>query len=98
MQSSIIENLMNKHIEEQKRKEIVIERMEDYKTALNRVAATNEGKLLLKYMVRFAGLFSDPPQLNPAQLIEDRGRRAYYLKMIRPYLEKKFRKEIENYD
>jgi len=92
---SVVEKLLAKHIEGEKQQEVVIERIEEYKLAVNRIASMNEGKLLFKYMLKFNSLFADDAQLNPAKLIEDKGKRAYYLKLIRPYLDPKLRMEIE---
>jgi hypothetical protein len=88
----LLENAANRH----KQQEIQIENQKEYQLAVNRVFSTNEGKLLAKYLLKHSGVFNDDEQLNPAKLIEDKGRRSYYLKLIRPYLDQKLRMEIEN--
>lgn len=93
---SKIDDMLDKAMERTKQAEIVIENQKEYALAVNRVFSTNEGKLVAEYMFKFIGLFDDPPLLNPAGLIEEKGKKSYYLKMIRPYLEKKLRMEIEN--
>lgn len=94
--NSVVDNLLAKHAEAHKQAEIVIENEKDYRAAVNRIFSRNDGKLLIKYLLKFSGIYNDSPQINPAQLIEDKGKRAYYLKMIRPYLDKTLRMEIEN--
>jgi hypothetical protein len=91
-----------KKIEEKKRQseiaeQVVIERVDDYKVALNRIFSSPDGKYFAKYLLKYINLFNDNFDIsNPAKLIEEKARRAVYLKMIRPYLDVEIRKEIEN--
>lgn len=95
---SKVDEILSKHLERTKQEEIVIENIAEYRLALKRIFSKNEGKLMAKYMLKFMGLFADDPQLNPAGLIEAKGRKSYYLKMIRPHLDKTLIMEIESYD
>lgn len=95
-EKSIVDLLAKRQEEREKQQEVIVENIEEYKLSLNRIFAMNEGKILAKYMLRFSGVFADDNQLNPAKLIEDKGKRAYYLKMIRPFLDPQLRMELEN--
>lgn len=93
---SVVDALAKKQAERDKQQEVVIENIEEYKIALNRIFSMNEGKLFAKYLLRFCMVFNDDTQLNPAKLIEDKGKRAVYLKMVRPFIDKQLIMEIEN--
>lgn len=93
---SIVDAMAKREEERQKQQEVVIENIEEYRVALNRIFSMNEGKLLAKYLLRFCMVFNDDAQLNPAKLIEDKGKRAVYLKMIRPFLDRQIKQEVEN--
>lgn len=81
------------HAEKQ---EALIEKIEDWKAALNRIASTPDGQLLLGNMFKFAGFFSPESNAgNGVRLVEMEGRRKFYSLYVRPYLEPKLRKEIE---
>jgi len=94
--NSIVDVMARRQEEREKANEIVIERIEDYKAALNNIFSSADGKYFAQYLLKFCGIFNDDIQLNPAKLVEDKGKKSVYLKMIRPYLEREVRKEIEN--
>ena len=79
-----------------KQEAIAKESEEDYKNALNGMAATPNGQFVLKQLIRYCGVFAHDDVLNPAKLVEDRGKRSVYLKLIRPYLDKQTLIELEN--
>ncbi len=89
---------MARHAEREKALLIQKEDEQDYKKALNEFCASKEGRYLFSRWLRYIGLFSTDDQINPAQLVVDKGKKDFYLKMIRPYLDKKTRKDLENYD
>lgn len=95
---NIVDALAKKAAEREKSQEVVIENIEEYKQALNMVFSTNEGKLVMKYLLRHSGIFNDDAQLDAAKLVEGKGRKSVYLKMIRPFLDKQLRMELESYD
>lgn len=95
-ENSIIDELARRQQEREKSEQVVIENIEEYKLALNRIFSMNEGKLMAKYLLRFIGLNQDRDDINPAKLIEDKGKKSVYLRMIRPYLAREIRAEIEN--
>lgn len=93
---SVIGEMEKRQAEREQAKEIQIENEKEYRVAVNKIFSSNEGKMLAKYMLRFNGVFQAYTQLNPAKIVEEAVLRSYYLKMIRPYLDKKIRMEIEN--
>jgi len=93
--TSTAERLMKKAKEKEKQEELKIEAAEEWKKLVNSIAASENGKTFLKFMVKASGVFNIDSQLNPAKLVEDRGRKEFYLKFIRPYLETSIRSEIE---
>jgi hypothetical protein len=93
---SVVDKLLEKKLAESKQKELIIERVEDYKKALDAVFASPEGKMMAKYMMRFMDIFNADPSFDGARLLEEKARRSYYTKMIRPFISKKRRMEIEN--
>lgn len=64
-----------------------------FKLAVDRIADTDDGKLFLKVMIRYCGIFSPSKAEN---LIEQAARRNLYLELIRPFLNVQLRKEIES--
>lgn len=95
-QNSIVDKFLQQQEEQQKQKEVVIENEREYRVAINRIFKKNEGKLLAKYMFKFSRMLQPYTKLNPAEMAETAILQAFYLKMIRPYLEPEIRMEIEN--
>lgn len=77
-------------LEEQLKKETEL-----YKVALNRVANTEDGIIVLKAILAYCGIFKDQ-KLNAQDLLEEKGKRSVYLASIRPYLKRQARILIEN--
>lgn len=92
---SIIDKLLDHQSERKKQEEQIIERMEEWKEAINRMFETNEGRMFAKYWLKSMGLFRMDSTLNPAQEIENRGMKAFYLRHVRPSLDRKIIMEIE---
>lgn len=93
--SSIVEKLLNERKDQERFKDIVGERYEEYKQALNGVASTPNGQHFLKFLIRYCGVFSYQQKLDPGKLVEEQGMRKVYLDAIRPHLTIENRKEIE---
>lgn len=78
------------------KQEALIEKISDWKAALNRIASSPDGQLLLANMFKFAGFFTPASNAgNGVALVEMEGRRKFYSLYVRPYLDPKVRKEIE---
>lgn len=72
-----------------------IEELEQWKTAVNGLASTSNGKMFLTNMVKFSQL-SVPRGMNETlQMVEDKLRAAFYLTWVRPFLKPELRREIE---
>lgn len=75
--------------------EFKIEQMAEWKKALNRLAATPDGKLFIKVMLNHSGLFAQDDNALHAQQVVTRARSAFYRTWVRPHLDKSLRAEIE---
>lgn len=93
--ASTAERLIAQRMERERLEEVAIENEKEYKSALNGMAASRNGELFLKTLIKATGIFKDPQVLNPAGLIEDKGMRKVYLRLIRPYLDPSIRAKIE---
>ena len=78
--------LVNRELAE---KEEVVKQQEinAWKAAVNTIAETPEGELVLSKMVKFMMLYKDLRGINPQTMSEINGSRVFYLNYIRPYLE-----------
>lgn len=82
------QNLENKE-------EVVIERIEEWKECVNRLASTPDGQHFLRMMIKFSGLFAPANSRDTVKMVETVGKQAFYLTYVRPYLNLTLRKEIE---
>lgn len=79
-----------------KQKAIYEEEIAEYKVVLNRLASSPDGLYFLRKLIRFAGIFSLDEKLDPAKMVEDRGKRAAYLQLVRPFLNVETRIALES--
>lgn len=93
--TSIVQKLLNERQEVERFKDIAGEKYEEYKTALNGMAATPNGQYFLKFLTRYCGVFAFQSKLDPAKMVEENGMRRVYLEAIRPHLTHETRMEIE---
>lgn len=91
-----INDLLKKRELAQEREAVIKEELEDYKKAVKRLFNSADGRYFLKNLVRYIGIHSFDTQINPAKLIEDRGKKRVYLELIRPFLSGSIRAEVEN--
>lgn len=93
-------NTVSKILQQREKKEesyvIAKERQDEYKKALNGVASTPNGEILLKTLIKASGIHTPDKGSDVSTLIRMGERRNFYLTFIRPYLEPKLRKELEN--
>jgi len=68
---------------------------EEYKTAINGIAGSKNGKYFLKVLINYIDLYGYKGSLEPRDMFVDKGKKSVYLEMIRPYLLESVRKEIE---
>lgn len=88
-------DFLRKWREGEEKEEVIIERIEEWKKALNRLASTSDGKYFLMMMVKITGIHAIRDTKNTVKMVEDAGAANFYLKWIRPYLDKSLRNEIE---
>lgn len=75
--------------------EFRIEQEKEWKACLTRLAATKDGAMLLRTMLRHNGLFAPKKGSGAERLLKTEGAQAFYLEFIRPFLDKELRKDIE---
>lgn len=91
----IVEKILNDRAERERFKEIAGEKYEEYKQALNGMAATPNGQYFLQFLTRYCGVFAYQSKLDPARMVEENGMRRVYLEAIRPHLIPESREVIE---
>lgn len=87
--------LLKRFQQQQESDEAIIERIEEWKDSLNRLASTADGQHFLKMMIKHGGIFTPRNTSNTVKMVEDAGKSAFYLKYVRPYLDAAHRQEIE---
>lgn len=90
-----IDDILRKREQRKHDEAILKEEIEQYTNAVNRLFSSEDGKFFLKKLVMYCGVNSFDKQLNPAKLIEDSGKRKVFLELIRPFLDKTIRAELE---
>jgi len=75
--------------------DIAAEEVETYKKALNSMAASEHGKIVLKTLIKACGVFSPDRGGDVSALIRQSERRNVYLEVIRPFINPELRQELE---
>lgn len=98
--SDNVENIIDKILDKKNNKKEFFDQneklKEDYSKALKGMAGSEFGNYFLKTLVNYIGLFEFKESQNHADMLMMRGKKQVYLELIRPYLTKTQRKEIEN--
>jgi len=89
------EKLQAQQAEREHGEVIAKERAEEYRKAINGVAATPNGELVLKTFIKALGVFAVKPNRDGMALVSDKALRDFYLTFIRPYLDEDLRRNIE---
>ena len=92
---SIMDKIAEGHLNANNRDALLKEEIDEYKACINRLFSTPDGQFFLNKLLRFAGLTSFDKVLNPAKLVEDRGRQSVWFDLLRPYLDKSIRRELD---
>ena len=95
LSKSSIDDLLKKRAEAEKEVVLAQEEVQDYTDCINRLFSSDDGKFFLNKLKRACGLNLFDKEINPAKLIEDRGRRAVWFELVRPYLDKSLLRELE---
>lgn len=93
--SNTVSRILEQREQREKQEGVIEERKEEYKKALNGVASTPNGKLVLELLVKASGVHEPVDTTNARSLLRANDRN-FYLKFIRPFLEPKLRKDLEN--
>ena len=93
--SDTIDKMLAKKAAEEKQRLLIQAEEDDYINAINRLFSSPDGKFFLNKLKRSCGLNSFDKEINPAKLIEDRGRGLVWHELIRPYLDKSILAELE---
>ena len=75
--------------------ERIIENKKDYQKALNDMAASPSGALVLRTLIKACGVFTPKKGIDGVTLIETNTLRNLYLEFIRPYLEPQNKIDLE---
>ncbi len=95
VQKSTAEKLMDMQEGVKTHEAIALENAGEYRKALNSIGSSPNGQFVLKYMIKALGVFTVKPNRDGMALVADKANRDFYLTMIRPYLDKDLRQEIE---
>lgn len=94
--TNTVSKLMADREKRSQQEELAIENMGEYKKALNGVASTPNGQLMLKTLIKACGVFTVSKESDAISLIRHNERRNVYLQYVRPFLEPDVKKELEN--
>ena len=90
--SEALERMAGKDAAEEK----FIDDLEEWKKCVQSIAGSPNGTQFLKVMVRHMGLYAPPNTANTVKMVEDAGKRGFYLNFVRPYLTATHKGEIES--
>lgn len=76
-------------------KEFQIEELEQWKQCVNAVAASAQGQVFLKNMIKASGLHEPSDYRNTMRMVDVGLKSAFYLKWVRPFLNHDLRSSIE---
>lgn len=96
MTESTAEKLLAARDDRKKSEEVAIERVEEYKAALNKIANTPDGYLVLRAIMRYCGIFAVKPTRDGMGLVSDKALHDFYIMMIRSHLNQQNRQTLEN--
>jgi len=92
--SDFLDKMQKHKADAEKKTHIQTERADEYKRALNNCMGTEDGIFVLRYILRYVGLFSEG-SMDAIKLLDERGRKSVYLNMIRPYLDQEILRKVE---
>lgn len=93
--SSTVERLLEEHSKGKLSKEDVAEKTQQYRLALNSIAASENGQFLLKTWLRAFGIFAINQSKDAAALVEERALKNFYLAFVRQHLDDDIRAKLE---
>jgi len=93
---SVLEKMQERRAEAERQEAIAEEHKQEWRDAANRLFASPDGQLFIKYLLRANGLFRPDATRDMTKMLEDRGARNIYLVLIRPYLTAELLMQLEN--
>jgi len=93
--NSMVDKLLQDKKKRAEQEVIVIENAQEYAKALNGVACTPNGKLVLRTIIKAGGVFIPSSPVDVSTLIRNNERRNVYLQFIRPYLDSDVKQALE---
>ena len=93
---SAIQRMAEANKRKEQAREVIIEKEDEWRSAINRILATNDGKLMAKYMVKYVGLYAVDNTVDAARLLEKRAQRNLWLELFRKYLDPDVLVLVEN--
>lgn len=93
---STIDKIEDQHKKDAENRAKMLEKQEEYRKALNRMASTPDGQYVLKQLIEFCGVFAFDNSAPDGRLAVEKGRRQVYLQAVRPFLDKSIIQEIES--
>lgn len=92
---SVIEKMARQYEERENEKAKLIENEKEWASAAKSLFGSRNGKLFIKYLIRHIKLFQVDTTRDMTKMLEDRGAKNVYLRLIRPYLPPELLAELE---
>lgn len=93
--TSVLEKLVRERQEKEDAQAKIFENEQEWRDAANRLFASPDGKLFVKYLLRHCKLFAVDTTRDMTKMLEDRGAKNVYLRLMRPYLTPELLMELE---
>ena len=93
--ASQTQDMIERHLARKDADDFKIKEITEWKTCINAVASTPNGRMLLRSMIQFSGIMDAPALNNPNRMVTNTIKGSFYLTWVRPYLTPEVRKELE---
>ena len=94
--TNTVDKLIASREAREKQEAVIIENIKEYKKALNDMAASPSGELVLKTLIKVCGAYAPNGNLDAVSLIRANAKSDIYLEFIRPFLEPELKQKIES--
>lgn len=88
------QSFMDKISGAKEKDEVIVERIEEWYDAVNRIASTKDGQYFIKTMIKFSGIYKPKKGVGAERLLRTEGEQAFYLEFVHPYLNPTNKKEL----
>lgn len=93
--ATALQKHLERHAAGDQKEEVIIERIEEWKDCLNRLVKIPDAQHFFRHLIKHAEIFKTPDTRNTVKMVENAGKKAFYLDYVRPYLTDELRKAIE---